>query len=470
MIVLAAIEELGFEPFLAAVVLGGVIQIGLGLIRAGVLGYFFPSSVIKGMLAGIGLIIVLKQIPHAFGYDDDPEGELGFVQADGENTFSALGSMLDAIDGNALLVASISLLILLTWDRFITKNIAALRLVQGPLVAVAFGIGYEWFTRGYAPSWALSQDHLVSVPVATSFSEFVSFFKTPAWSAFADPTIWITAVTLAIVASLETLLCVEATDKLDPLKRVTPTNRELLAQGVGNTMSGFIGGLPITQVIVRSSANIQSGGRTKTSAIMHGVLMLIFVALLPGILNLIPLAVLAAILIVVGCKLAKPSLFAAMWKLGPTQFIPFAVTVAGLIFTDLLSGIALGLGVAVFVILQRSYSNSSYRQQLETGDAERGWIHLRLAEEVTFLNRGPILEALGEVPDGAHLTLDASRCVNLDHDVKETIQEFLTTIERRGITVEQIGDLEGGNVEQSPPPPPVAGTGASHRPKVHDIG
>ena len=311
-IVLAAIGELGFEAFLVAVVLAGVIQILLGLARSGFIAYFFPSSVIKGMLAGIGVIIILKQIPHALGHDSDPEGQLAFQQPDGDTTVSALSSMLGDFQLGAIVISALSLAILIFWETVLGKKSKLFRIVQGPLVAVVFGIVFQLMASRFFPSLALDPSHLVSVPVADSLGGFFKLFTFPDWSRLTDQAIYMTALTLAIVASLETLLCVEATDKLDPQKRVTPTNRELIAQGCGNCVSGMIGGLPITQVIVRSSANIQSGAQTKISAILHGVLLLVFVMFLPGILNLVPLAVLASILFVVGYKLARPAVIMSM--------------------------------------------------------------------------------------------------------------------------------------------------------------
>ena len=290
-IVLVAIQELGFEAFLLAVAISGVFQIVLGCLRAGVLGYFFPSSVIRGMLAGIGTIIVLKQIPHALGYDSDPVGDLQFVQADGQTTISALSRMMDSIGWNAVLVSSIALAVLVLWEVVFSKRGRFFQLVQGPLVVVAFGIFYQLLTTRFAPGLALAPEHLVSVPVTSSLSGFFALFTSPDWSQISNIAIWTTAGTLAVVGSLETLLCLEATDKLDPHKRVTPTTRELIAQGAGNLVSGVIGGLPITQVIVRSSANIQAGAQSKLSAILHGAFLLLAVLALPLVLNLVPLAV-----------------------------------------------------------------------------------------------------------------------------------------------------------------------------------
>lgn len=452
-IVLSAITDLGaFETFLLAVVLAGAIQIALGLLGAGILGYFFPSSVIKGMLAGIGVLIVLKQIPHAVGHDRDPEGDFKFAQQDGDTTFSALKSMLDDITPSAVIVSVICLAILILWESVLSKKAKVFRLIQGPLVAVAFGIVFQLITSKFASSWALNGDHLVSVPVAESLSGFLGLLTHPDWSQLGNSAVWITAVTIAVVASLETLLCVEATDKLDPQKRVTPTNRELVAQGVGNLGSGLIGGLPITQVIVRSSANIQSGGRTKLSAILHGVLLLVFVSLLPGILNLIPLASLAAILFVVGYKLARPALFKQMWGQGLSQFLPFVITIVGIVGTDLLTGIGLGMVAAIFAILRAHYLNSHFMHISESdGSGGRHEVSIELAEEVTFLNKGAILKELKAIPDGSVVRLDATGSVFIDPDVLEIIVDFEATAETRGISVQRIGNFSGNKRQRRGP-------------------
>lgn len=449
-IVFQAIQELGFEPFLLAVVISGAFQVILGLMRAGVLGYFFPSAVIRGMLAGIGLIIFLKQIPHAFGYDKDPEGEMQFSQPDGETTFSELSRMLDNIEWNAFLVSSVALALLLVWDNILAKRGAIFRLIQGPLVAVAFGIGYQFLTSRFAPGMALSSDHLVSVPVADGFDEFLSLFTAPDWSSVSSRAVWISGITIAIVGSLETLLCLDATDKLDPQKRVTPANRELFAQGVGNMTAGAIGGLPITQVIVRSSANIQSGARSKVSAIIHGFLLLISVLALPKVLNMVPLAVLASILFVVGFKLARPSLFVKMYRLGWAQFIPFVVTIAGIVFTDLLTGIGMGLAVAIVMLLKRNYMNSHFLH-LEEGADESGRkrIRIRLAEEVTFLNKGALMREFDKVAEGSTVEIDMSSCVYIDQDVLELIEDFKSSADDHNITV-----------EMTPPVTPLTTSGA----------
>ncbi|HIC32963.1 MAG TPA: SulP family inorganic anion transporter, partial [Flavobacteriaceae bacterium] len=392
-IVLTAIGTLGgYQNFLVAVVIGGAIQLLFGLLRFGIIAYYFPSSVIKGMLTGIGIIIILKQIPHFFGYDAEPEGADSFFEASGENTFSAILNIFDNITVGSAVIGIIGLAILLLWDKVLSKKGKIFELIQGPLVAVVIGIIFYVLTKSNE-ILAISQSHLVSVPVPEDATSFIKQFSFPNFSAISNPEVWIVAFTIALVASLETLLCVEATDKLDPHKNVTPTNRELFAQGTGNIISGLIGGLPITQVIVRSSANIQSGGRTKLSAIFHGFLLLISVILIPRLLNMIPLSVLAAILLIVGYKLAKPSLFKTMYNLGWKQFLPFVVTVSGIVFTDLLKGIGLGLAVGIVVILIKSYQNSHFLHK-EGEDVDDGKIKMTLAEEVTFFNKGAILKEL----------------------------------------------------------------------------
>jgi MFS superfamily sulfate permease-like transporter len=443
-IVLVAITSLGgYQNFLLAVVLGGLIQIAFGFLKAGVIAYYFPSSVIKGMLTGIGIIIILKQIPHFFGYDADPEGDFAFFQVDGQNTFTEIINSLNYISPGATIIAVVGLAIIILWDKVLTKKSKIFRLVQGPLVAVIVGIIYFASTQGFE-SLSISKEHLVSVPIPDGFSSFLGQFSFPNFGAISSSEIWITAFTIALVASLETLLCVEATDKLDPEKRVTPTNRELIAQGTGNILSGLVGGLPITQVIVRSSANIQSGGKTKLSAIIHGFLLLISVLLIPRLLNMIPLSVLAAILFIVGYKLAKPSLFKEMYHLGWKQFIPFTVTVAGIIFTDLLVGIGLGLGVAIVVILIKSYQNTHF---LHIEDVSNGVhkIKMRLAEEVTFFNKAAILNELDHLPENTHLELDVRNTRYLDHDIIEILDDFSHKAKNRNINIKIIS--EWGAVE-----------------------
>ena len=442
-IVFTAISDLGgYENFLLAVVLGGVIQLIFGFLKLGIIGYYFPSSVIKGMLTGIGIIIILKQIPHFFGYDVDPEGDFGFFQVDGENTFSEILQTINHISLGSTLIAFLGMGIMLFWDLVLSKKAKFFTVIQGPLVAVVLGIIYYIFTEGNS-SFSIASENLVSVPVPEDASSFLDQFSTPNFSAITNPKIWVIAFTIALVASLETLLCVEAADKLDPEKRVTPTNRELLAQGGGNILSGLVGGLPITQVIVRSSANVQSGGKTKLSAIMHGFLLLISVILMPSILNKIPLSVLAAILLIVGYKLAKPALFFKMYKLGWKQSIPFAVTVLGIVFTDLLTGITLGLAVGIVVILIKSYQNSHF---LHIEDKSNGVnkIKMTLAEEVTFFNKGAILKELDALPNDTHLEIDVRKTRYLDNDIIEILEDFSEKTKGKNINVTLIS--ERGNI------------------------
>jgi MFS superfamily sulfate permease-like transporter len=436
-IVLTAIGTLGgYENFLVAVVLGGVIQLIFGFLKAGIIGYYFPSSVIKGMLTGIGIIIILKQIPHFFGYDTDPEGDLAFFQVNGENTFSEIINSINNINLGSTLIGIISLGILLLWSTILSKKGKFFQIVQGPLVAVAIGIVYFFVTASNA-KLGINASHLVSVPVPDSLDSFISQFSFPNFNAISNPEIWVVAFTIALVASLETLLCVEASDKIDPHKNVTPTNRELLAQGTGNIISGLIGGLPITQVIVRSSANIQSGGRSKLSAIIHGFLLLISVILIPTLLNKIPLSVLAAILFIVGYKLAKPSLFKQMYKLGWKQFIPFTVTVLGIVFIDLLYGIGLGLAVGIVVILMKSYQNSHFLH-IEDKSNGKHKIKMTLAEEVTFFNKGAIIKELESLPRDSYLELNLLNTRYLDNDIIEVLEDFAFKAKERNIDIKLI--------------------------------
>jgi MFS superfamily sulfate permease-like transporter len=437
-IVFNSIQSLGaFDIFLVAVVIAGGLQILMGLLKGGTIAYYFPSAVIKGMLAGIGIIIFLKQIPHALGYDADFGGALSFNQGNGENTFTVLLKVLNSVSSGPLIVSIVSLFILITWDKVLADKHKVFKLVQGPVVAVIFGIIYQLITSQYFPSISIGSKHLVSVPVAGSLSEFSNLFNFPDFSHILSKEVWVISFTIAIVASLETLLCVEATDKLDPLKRTTNTNRELIAQGLGNMISGFIGGLPITQVIVRSSANIQSGGKTKLSSIMHGIFLLLIVVSIPFVLNIIPLAVLASILIIVGYKLAKPSLFKQMYRIGWKQFLPFIVTIVGIVFTDLLIGIALGVAVGLFIPLITSARNSHFLHQEEVDNGHHN-VMMRLAEEVTFLNKGAILKALNNLPIGTHLTIDMSESISIDYDVLEIIVNFKNTGESKGYQVKLI--------------------------------
>jgi SulP family sulfate permease len=439
-IVVSSIAALGgsWEAFLTAVVLAGVIQLLLGYAKAGFIAYFFPNSVIKGMLTGIGLLIILKQIPHALGWDTDAVGDDAFLQADGQNTFSGIYKALEFITPGAALIAIVSLFILIIWDVVLTKKHKVFQLIQGPIVVVVVGILMNIsFTKDLLP-FVLNEKQIVSVPVPDSIYSFFGQFTFPDFSVITNFEVWKIAIVLAIVASLETLLCVEATDKLDPDKRVTPTNRELKAQGLGNIVSGLIGGLPITQVIVRSSANINFGAKTKLSAVLHGVFLLVSALFIASLLNLVPLASLATILIVVGYKLAKPSLFQQMYKLGWEQFMPFIATVIAILATDLLKGITVGILVGIFYTLRHSYRNSHHVKGIVSDEHGKQVHHLMLAEEVSFFNKASLLKTLDEMPSNCKVILDFTNSKSVAYDVIELINDFEQNAKIRNILVEKI--------------------------------
>ena len=420
-VVLASITTLGaFETFLLAVVLAGVIQIILSLVKSGTIANYFPSTVIKGMLTAIGIIIILKQIPHAFGYDKDSEGDFTFLQTDGENTFSALLKPFSHIDLGATLICLIAVAILILWEKpFIKKHV---KLIPGGLVAVVTAVLLSEFVFSNISILAIAQGHKVNVPVAKSFDDFLGFFTFPDFSQITNPEVYIIALTLAAVASIESLLCIEAVDKLDTEKRVTNTNRELAAQGIGNMLSGLIGGLPVTSVIVRSSANVNAQAKTKLSTIFHGVLLLVCVAFIPVALNKIPLSALAAILLVTGYKLCNPKVFKNMFKNGKYQWVPFVITVVAIVFTDLLTGVGIGLVVSVSAILIGNFKNSYFfhKENHHEGDA----ILIHLSEEVSFLNKASIRETLDQLPENSTVIIDAFDCQYIDFDVLEIIREF----------------------------------------------
>ncbi len=439
-IVLTSITSLGgsYQAFLTAVVLAGIIQLALGYAKAGFIAYFFPSSVIKGMLTGIGLLIILKQLPHAIGWDNDAVGDDSFLQADGQNTFSEILRAYEFITPGALIIAGVSLAILILWDTVLTKKHKIFQLIQGPIVVVVLGILFNLaYTNGILP-FSLNTKQIVSIPVPNSITDFFGQFTLPDFSAIGNFEVWKIAIVLAIVASLETLLCVEATDKLDPDKRVTPTNRELKAQGLGNIVSGMIGGLPITQVIVRSSANINFGGKTKLSAILHGVLLLISAIFIASLLNLIPLASLAAILLMVGYKLAKPALFQQMYKLGWEQFIPFTATVVAIIATDLLKGITVGILFGIFYTLRHSYRNSHYVKDNVSDENGKIVHHLVLAQEVSFFNKASLLTTFESIPANSKVIIDCTNSKSIAYDVIEIINDFELNAKTKSIEVEKI--------------------------------
>lgn len=442
-VVLTAITELGYELFLVAVVIAGLLQILMGILKAGVIGYFFPSSVIKGMLSAIGIIIFLKQIPLALGYKEG-ETPYAFFETTGYDLFRSLSHMVDAIAPGVVVITAISLTILLLWEKVLAQKHKVFKLVPGPLVAVIVGIIYQLIFSGSGSVFEITGSNLVTVPVPDNASDFFNQFIFPDFSQLGNQQLYIVAITIAIVASLETLLSVEATDKLDPQKRVTPTNRELVAQGIGNTFSGLVGGLPITQVIVRSTANVMNGGRTKLSAIVHGFLLLFSVVLIAEYLNLIPLGVLAAVLLIIGYKLANPKQFFTLRKLGKSQFIPFVVTVVAIVATDLLVGILLGLAVGIITILINSYKNSHF---LHIEDKSNGVhiIKMELAEEVTFLNKGAIQRELYSLPENSYVTLNVTKTKSLDLDILEILDDYAVTAKRKNITINLVS--ERGEVE-----------------------
>ncbi len=436
-IVLTAITSLGgYENFLVAVVIGGVIQIVFGILKAGVIGYYFPNSVIKGMLVGIGIIIILKEIPYFFGYDKTVGGQFSFFKIEFESLFTPVLNSIGNPSLGPVMIGVFALLLIIFWNSVLAKKSKIFTLIQGPFAAVVLGVVYVIITQGN-DSIGIAANHLVKVPVPDSFDSFIGQFSFPNFSVITKPEVWITGFTIALVASLETLLCVEATDKIDPRKRVTPTNRELLAQGTGNVLSGLIGGLPITQVIVRSSANIQSGGQTKLSAIVHGFLLLISILLIPNLLNLIPYSVLAAILLIVGYKLAHPSKFKKMFSLGWKQWLPFIITVLLIVATDLLLGIGIGLAVGILIVLIKSYQNSHFLHIRETDDEFHN-VKMELAEELTFFNKGAIMRELEALPKNTQLEINILKTRYLDNDIVEVLEDFLEKAKNREINIKLV--------------------------------
>ncbi|GAB3532374.1 SulP family inorganic anion transporter [Pontibacter brevis] len=434
-IVLNGLETLGsFEAFIMAVVLAGVLQLVLGFMKAGVIGLYFPSSVIKGMLAAIGLILILKQIPHFMGADEDFFGEMQFFQPDGRNTFSEIGYAFSSIQLGALLVGVISLIILVAWDTNALKRFKFFKFVPGALVVVLLSIALNALFINYFPSLAIAESHLVSIPNIGSFAELGNVLMLPDFGSLADIDLYIVAFTIAIVASLETLLSIEAIDKLDPHKRRSDLNRELKAQGVGNIVAGMLGGLPMTAVIVRGTANVTSGAQTRVSAFVHGVLLLSAVFFLAGFLNRIPLSALAAVLLVVGYKLTKPALYKNQFRLGHEQFVPFIVTIIAILFTDLLIGICIGLAVGVFYILKANYNSPYFFHKEESPN--RDIIRIKLSEHVSFLNKASIIMTLDQMPHNSHVIIDGENTEYIDYDVLEAIMEFKKTAHERDILVE----------------------------------
>lgn len=447
-IILSAITGMGsYETFLLAVVIGGIFQILLGFAKAGTLSNYIPSNVIEGMLAAIGVIIMLKQLPHAIGYDADHEGDFFFIEkTTHHNTFSAIIDAINFSHPGAIIVTATSLAVLIAWQQigFLKK----LKAVPAALVVVVLGVAINEILKATGSAFAIGAEHLVALPLPKSFSDFIDQFSTPNFAAIQNPDVWITGATIAAVASIETLLCIEAADKMDPLKRFTNTNTELKAQGVGNLLSGLIGGIPMTSVIVRTSANVNSGARTKVSAIAHGVLLLVAVLAIPSILNRIPLACLAAILIMIGYKLASPAVFKHMWQNGKFQFVPFIVTVLAVVFTDLLKGVGIGLAVSIFFILRANMKVAYFFKKEAHHQGET--IHIDLAQEVSFLNKAAIKQTLIHLPADSKVIINASNSVYIDYDVLQMIQDFLkgNSIDKN-IEVTLVGFRKEYNIETS---------------------
>jgi MFS superfamily sulfate permease-like transporter len=420
-IVLTAITDLGsFNAFLLAVLLAGLIQLILGFIKAGSISNYFPNNVIEGMLAGIGVIIILKQIPHAFGYDPDFEGDESFFQPDGQNTFSEIFNIFNHIQLGSIVIAVISLAILILWNK--VDVLRKIKLIPPALVAVIVSILLNEFFIQSGSNLAIVKEHLVSLPVPTTLEEFKNIIVTPDFTAISNSKVWIVAITIAIVASIETLLCIEASDRMDALKRYTNTNVELKAQGIGNILSALLGGLPMTSVVVRTTANNTAGAKSKMSAIIHGVLLLVSVLAIPTVLNKIPLATLASVLLLVGYKLANPKTVIHFWEKGKYQFIPFIATFGAVVFTDLLKGVALGMIISVIFVLKGNMKRAYHFKKEEYHDGDI--IHIDLAQEVSFLNKAAIKTTLSEIPENAFVTINASNTVYIAHDILTLITEF----------------------------------------------
>lgn len=435
-IVLASVAQLGnYQAFLAAVVFAGVVQLVLGILKAGSIGNYIPNAVIKGMLAGIGIILIIKQIPHLFGYDEDPQGDEQFIQMDGENSFTELVHMVNFITPGAIIIGLVSFAVLIIAERPFYKKDKILSNLPGPLLAVVFGV---LLTISFKSNEFLAIDniHLVNLPTINSFNDLQVNLFFPDFS-FANTTqFWMIVFTLAVVASLETLLGIEAVDKLDPEKNESNTNKELLAQGIGNIACGFVGGLPVTSVIVRSSANINSGAKSKLSAIIHAVLLLISVLLLPNLLALIPNACLAAILIMTGFKLTKVAIFKQQWKFGYEQFIPFVITIVVMLVTDLLKGVCAGLIVAIIYII-RDNIKSSFEASSEVMDGQLYYL-VKLPQHVTFFNKGYLINFFGTIKADSKVIIDASINKKINRDSKDVIDDFINIAKKRNIKIELI--------------------------------
>jgi MFS superfamily sulfate permease-like transporter len=429
-IVAAAVATLGFQGLLLSVALAGLLQLAMGYLRAGVIGAYFPSAVIKGMLTAIGLILIMKQLPHAVGYDADAMDDLSFLEYDSHTALLRIWNSLNAFSPGAVIVSVASLAILLLWETPRIKSNRLLALAPGPLVAVLFGIGFNFLTTNFFPSLAIASQHLVALPSISGPMDFARQLSLPDFGRWLEPDIYITAATLALVGSLETLLSLEAVDKLDPLKRTAPTNQELKAQGIGNLLSGLLGGLPVTAVIVRSSANINAGAHTKVACLFHGVLLILSAMFLSDLLNQIPLACLAAVLLLTGYKLAKPELFVEQYRKEFTQFAPFIVTIAAILLTDLLKGMAIGMAVGLFFVLR-----ANYHAAITLTQDGKNYL-LRLQKDVSFLNKAPLRGYLESIDENSYLMVDGGRASFIDQDILETLEDFIKAASDDGIKVE----------------------------------
>lgn len=446
-IVLAAITDLGYEVFLVAVVIAGAIQLTLGFLRAGTISSYFPTSVIEGMLVAIGIIIIKKEIPHAIGYDKAHEGDFFSLEKGSETGFfTEIINSINYAHLGAIIVTVVSIAILVAFNK--VSFLKKIKVIPGALAVVVVGIILNEIFKATGSSLAISQEHLVTLPTASSFSEFIGQFTNPDFTAFASSKVWLVGATIAIVASIETLLCLEASDKMDPLKRFSSSNKELKAQGVGNILSGLVGGLPMTSVIVRTTANINAGARTRMSAVAHGLFLLVTILTIPWLLNKIPMACLAAILIMIGLRLASPKVFKHMWKAGKYQFIPFMATVLAVVLTDLLKGVGIGLAVSIIFILKGNMRLAYFFKKEKHHEGET--IHIDLAQEVSFLNKAAIKQTLAHLPSNSKVVIDAANTVYIDYDVLELIRDFLNVGSKdKNITVRLINFKKAYKMEDA---------------------
>ncbi|MFN3996349.1 SulP family inorganic anion transporter [Algoriphagus sp.] len=429
-IVLDSISTLGTFPlFLSALVVAGLIQLAMGFLKAGIIGYYFPHSVIKGMLSAIGLILILKQIPHALGYDKDLMGDLAFQQIDNQNTFSEIWRAIQYFSPGALPIVITAMVILIGFDHPRIKKNKMLSAVPPAFWAVVAGILINQLYVSFKPSWVLDDEHLVTIPILGGINELGNLFTLPDFGLFSTSSFWIVAATIAIIGSIESLLSLEAGDKMDPQKRISPASRELVAQGIGNTVSGLIGGLPVTAVIVRTSANVTSGAKTKLSAILHGILLAVLVLAIPRILNMIPLSCLSAVLFMVGFKLAKPSIFVQEWEKGLNQFLPFVVTILAILFTDLLMGIGIGMVVGIFFVIK-----TNFKQAILVTERKGNYL-VKLHKDVSFLNKAPLKKQLAQIPDNSFVIINGYKAKFIDQDIRDVLNDFIASAHEKNITL-----------------------------------